>query len=532
MSPREARDSRLVPGSALPTSRDPGSLPEHPRGPTPGAFRPRFDTLAGAYALLLEDRLADALQFVDGQLEREPDNPHLLVLKATAQMYLLDFSLCHDLLDRARARAPSLVDVGLRQGDLEMLEGSFQTAESTYRKTLKQHPGHPLLSLNLAISLLQDQRRQEGEAVFRAAEQRGNYDRESQLTRGLVIFLLGDHAGAQRAVEEYEAQWGPCSSTRFLLAMIRLRATDLVGTKLLLEEVSERAARTPSMIQQVANLYLALGEIDDAHALLSGILAIYPEIQTLRDQFEKVDSRFKSEHQLESRQALPLQVGYDSTLSRKLVNRIIRTTVEQANKLIKIFGKPPGLIPVKIFASTGFSAPAYYNNLTGEVIVSGQFFQNADRRSRGFVDHALAHEMAHYMVWSGRKGFTRSVNSLWLDEGLAEVMSGGVGYLKDLGTDFGELFADGPLSMSDLIGNINVLWSARTNSLKGYVQSYYMVEYLMSLHSDRERSLSRVMQLLQSVSADVPLRDALAQVFELDIRDFEVGWKSFLKKQL
>jgi len=131
-------------------------------------------------------------------------------------------------------------------------------------------------------------------------------------------------------------------------------------------------------------------------------------------------------------------------------------------------------------------------------------------------------------VWNAKKQATRSVNCLWIDEGLAEYLAGGVRYLRDLQMNLEDEFADGPLAMSDLIGNINVLWHDNSKNAKAYVQSYFMVDYLMHRAPVERDSLAKIEALLGKVSTDVPLEKAVFEVYGLPYAEFEKGWKRHL----
>ena len=158
------------------------------------------------------------------------------------------------------------------------------------------------------------------------------------------------------------------------------------------------------------------------------------------------------------------------------------------------------------------AAPAYYNNPTGEIIVSGRFFREATGSMDAVVEHAIHHELAHLFLWDRKRGSTRSVNCLWIDEGVAEYLAGGVRYLTKLDISFPTIFSDGPLSMSDLIGNINILWHDNKKNVKAYVQSFFMVDYLMG-RLPPAQALEKITALLDAVAHDTPLERAIPTIY-------------------
>jgi hypothetical protein len=98
--------------------------------------------------------------------------------------------------------------------------------------------------------------------------------------------------------------------------------------------------------------------------------------------------------------------------------------------------------------------------------------------------------------------------------------------------DIAGLFAGGPLSMSDLIGNINILWHDNSKNVKAYLQSFYMVDYLIHAAADAKTGLARIGELMALVARDVPLERALDQTFRMSYDEFQKGWQKHLRERV
>lgn len=484
---------------------------------------------------LLEDKIPEAHDAIHFLYKKEPRNTRVLVSMALVHMHFLETHESREYLDLAAKYTHGSYEVGLRMGDLEVLEGNFERGMAWYRRTLIRYPKDPLVRLNLAAALLLNQKVEEGTAEYRAGLAGGPMNREARLSKAIAEHLLGDLTSCAKTLDDYERSWGASSSTCFLRAMIHLKANQLELARTKLEEAGQRGSRNPMMVQQVTSVYLAMAMVPQARKLLLGAVELFPASGRLKDQFDKVDQRFQSEANTERKVVPPFVVDYDRSVDLDLVKRIVELCGEHNKDLSRKLGKNPDTVALKIYGTTGFSAPSYYNNLSGEIVVSAKEFQPESGVPASFVSHALHHEMAHFYAWYGKDRVARSVNSLWLEEGLAEFLSGGVDYLKDLKVDLHKVFKDGPLSLSDLLGNINVMLDARPQNLKAYVQSYLMVEYLVegtrTPGSTLGSQVARVMTLLERVSQDISLAQALGEVYGMDLKKFEDGWKAHIQEK-
>lgn len=504
------------------------------RGPVTArpAAPARSTDLAHAYDLLLDDKVLEVDQLTQRQLEANPRNAEALILAGVVHIYYLELEKAGKFLERAKqAAGPDDPWQHLRSGDLQMALGNFKVAEDEYRKSIALSPKLVLAHLNLAATLIQDQRVDEGKASIARAQALGISSREERITQTLAQFLLGDLPGTSELVAAYRKAHGDSSTVVFIEAMLALRASKFDESHKLLAQAAERGIQNPSLIFQVANLYLALNKVEEAYALLARGCKLFPRSNKLAEQFKLVQARRHSADQMLEITDGPFEIKYEKSTPKSLLDRVVRLCRKAYRALAARLNYNPPRIRLQIFDSTGFAAPAYYNNLTGEIIVSGRFFREATGSMDAFVDHAIHHELAHLFLWDRKRGSTRSVNCLWMDEGLAEYLAGGVKYLTELDISFKQLFSDGPLSMSDLIGNINILWHDNKKNVKAYVQSYFMVDYLMRRVPEAQ-ALDKITQLLDRVAHDVPLERAIPEVYGFGYDTFLSGWQSHLKSEV
>jgi tetratricopeptide (TPR) repeat protein len=496
----------------------------------PDAAAPAGD-LARGYDLLLDDQVLEADRLAARALARDPKDPAALLLSGVVHIYYLELERAGKLLERAASSSRRDAWLHVRRGDLQMALGNFKAAEEQYRRAITLAPALALAHLNLAATLIQDQRVDEGKSAVQRAVGLGIRTREERITHVLTQFLLGDLETTRRLVDGYRKDHGDSSTIVFILAMLELRSGQFELSSTLLEKAAEKGIQNPSLIFQVANLYLALNRVAEAHRLLVRGCKLFPSSAKLADQFKLVNARFFSSEKMTARTDGPFEIRHERSTPRRLLDKIVRLCRKAYRNLAARLDYNPPRIRLQIYDSTGFAAPAYYNNLTGEIIVSGRFFQQASGSMESFVDHAIQHELAHLFLWDRRRGSTRSVNCLWIDEGLAEWLAGGVRYLRELDIDFGAIFTDGPLSMSDLIGNINILWHDNKKNVKAYVQSFFMVDYLMSRVPPAE-SLPRIGALLERVARDIPLEQAIPEVYGITYDAFVAGWQKHIKDSI
>jgi len=498
----------------------------------PAANRLEPGGLSRGFELLIEDRILEAKQIAQRALAVNPDDPEALALAGTVEVYLLDLDRAQQHFDRATRSGRRSFQLALRHGDLEMARGNFKAAQRDYELALKIDGRSALARLNLAATMLQDQQVEKGKALLSKAFELGLSTREEKITALLTRFLLGDVEGTEKAVALYLESNPPVATILFVRAMVTLRSGHIDQAVELLRAVADKGIQNAAIVFQVANLYVALNRVADAHELLGRALKLHTRSTKLADQLRMVAARFLSAGQTKTLLREPFEVTYEVSTSPDLLDRILDQCKRHYESLANRMSIRPTRIVLKIFDSTGFTSPAYYNNLTGDITISGSFFRQAQGHIDGFVSHAFNHELAHLFVWNAKNQTTRSVNCLWIDEGLAEFLSGGVDYLRDLPLDLASSFADGPLAMSDLIGNINMLWHDKTKNVKAYVQSYYMVDYLMEKAASGRTALVKIQDLLDRVARDVPLEQAIVAVYGMAYVDFEKGWRSHLSSRL
>jgi tetratricopeptide (TPR) repeat protein len=500
--------------------------------PAPGDWSVPGGALARAYDLLLDDRVLEADRIAQAALSKNSRDPEALILAGVVRIYYLELDEAKTLLDRAGSVARANPWLSVRRGDLQMALGNFKAAEEEYRKAIQIAPRLTLAHLNLAATLIQDQRVEAGRAAVQKASEIGVRTKEEKITLVLTQFLLGDLDATTRLVADYRKAHGEESIVVFIEAMLELRGGRFDGAKTRLAKAAEMGTQNPSLIFQIANLYLALNDVEKAHQLLARACKMFPNSAKLADQFKMVNARHFSAEKMLSRTDGPFEIRYESSTKKPLLDRILQISRQAYRSLAARLDYNPPRIRMQIFDSTGFAAPAYYNNLNGEIIVSGRFFREASGHMESFVEHAIHHELAHLFLWDRKRCSTRSVNCLWIDEGVAEWLAGGVRYLGDLDIRFKPLFADGPLSMSDLIGNINILWHDNSKNVKAYVQSYFMVDFLMTRPGTPAQAIARIGQLLDKVARDVPLEKAVHEVYGLTWEQFTTGWQKHIQEQV
>lgn len=524
-APVPLRDSAS--GSPSPaTSPSPEASASPAGGSLPGG------ALAPAYDLLLDDKVLEADRVARKALATNPKDAEALILSAVVHIYYLELEEAGRLLDRAEPLSPKNPWIHVRRGDLQMALGNFKAAEEKYRKAIQVAPWLALAHLNLAATLMQDQKVDQGKAAVQRALALGIKTKEEKITHVLTHFLLGDLTTTARLVEEYRAKHGEEAVVIFVTSMLELRNANFDGARALLAKAAERGIQNPSLIYQVANLHLALNQVEEAHRLLARACKLFPSSTKLADQFKMVNARHFSAEKMLSRTDGPFEIRYEHTAPKPLLDKVLTLCRKAYRALAAQLDVNPPRVRLQIYDSTGFAAPAYYNNLTGEIIVSGRFFREAAGTMESFLEHAIQHELAHLFLWDRKRGSTRSVNCLWIDEGLAEWLAGGIRYLEDLDIRFGAIFADGPLSMSDLIGNINILWHDNSKNVKAYVQSFFMVDYLMTQAPDRPAALAKIGKLLDRVAHDVPLEQAIPEVYGFPYERFVAGWQGHVKTQV
>lgn len=501
------------------------------RTPPPPAAA-KSPELASAYDRLLDDKVLEVDELTKRLLAANPRNAEALVLAGVVHIYFLELDRAAKFLERAKqAAGPNDPWQHLRAGDLQMALGNFKVAEEEYRKSIALSPRLVLAHLNLAATLIQDQRVEEGKAAIAQAEALGIQSREERITQTLAQFLLGNLPATTALVADYRKVHGESSTVMFIDAMLALRTNKFEESHQRLAQAAERGIQNPSLIFQVANLYLALNKVEEAHALLARGCKLFPRSNKLAEQYKLVEGRRHSADAMLELTDGPFEIKYEKSTPKSLIDRVVKLARKAYRALAVRLAYNPPRIRMQIYNSTGFAAPAYYNNLTGEIIVSGKFFREATGSMDAFVDHAIHHELAHLFLWDRKRGSTRSVNCLWMDEGLAEYLAGGVRYLTELDISFKSVFADGPLSMSDLIGNINILWHDNKKNVKAYVQSFFMVEYLMNRVPANE-ALDKITALLDKVAHDTPLERAIPEVYGIGYDTFLSGWQQHLKSEV
>ncbi|MBI4864534.1 MAG: hypothetical protein HY815_30395 [Candidatus Riflebacteria bacterium] len=485
-----------------------------------------------AYDLLLEDRVFEGGELASRALQRHPEDGNALILAGVVRIYQLELEEAQRFLDRASKHAGGSAFLHIRRGDLNMALGNFHVAQMQYRKAIQADPRSALAHLNLAASLVQDQKVEEAKALLDKSLGLGIRSKEEKVTRILIHFLLGDLDTTRRLVAEYLSVHAEVATLTFIKAVIELRAMNFALAGELLAKAADRGIQNASLVYQVSNLYVALNRTAEAYALLVRACKLYPRSAKLGEQFKLISARHLSLQGLKTVVRGPFEVAYQTDTSPALLEQVLTLLGKHYAALGLRLPHHPTRIKVNIFSSTGYASPAYYNNLTGDITISGQFFQQASEQLGSFVDHAICHELSHLFMWDGKKGSARSVNCLWIDEGLAEYLAGGIDYVRDLGIEPKKVFAEGPLSMSDLIGNINILWHDNKKNVKAYLQSFYMVEYLMERGGDPKNGLALIQKLLEKVAQDIPLEKALPEVYKLTHDEFVAGWRKHLEKRV
>jgi tetratricopeptide (TPR) repeat protein len=527
-----APTSLTRPPVLAPSSAHPAPSPS----PSPVASAVSTPAIAQAYDLLLDDRVVEAAAISTQALLARPNDPEMLVLAGVVQIYLLDMEKAEGYFRTAQkfmtGASATSVNLHIRRGDLQIALSNFKAAEDEYRKAIALDPKSVLAYLDLATTLLQDQRVDEAKSLMAKASALHLTTKEERIAEIMNYLLMGDVKTCTRLLAEFQKSFADVSATLVLRALLEFRNSRFDKAREYLDEAAKKGVQNAFLLYQVATLLLSLNRIGEAHALLSLAIKRFPQSTKLAEQYKLVHSRYLSSQQMKSLNEGPFEVSYETSTSGALLRQIVGLCKKHYANLAKRLGYKPAKVVVHIFESTGFASPAYYNNLSGDITIAGGLFRQMTGKLGTFVTHALHHELTHLFLSDRSKGSIRSINCLWIDEGLAEYMAGGVGYIGDLDINLKEMFADGALSMSDLIGNINMLWYDNRKNVKAYAQSFYMVDFLISRSKEENKGLQAVTELLRQVAHDAPLEKAIPAVFKMTYAEFTTGWQAHLKARL
>jgi len=424
-----------------------------------------------------QDDFAGARAAVTRALAEHPTDPAPLLVEATILGHRRDMDGLRALLERAETRWPSSVVTTLIRTDLQFLTGEGAAARTALEAAAKENADDLTVQLNMAVLYVATGEASRARAlVDRLSARHDVVEADDMLTLAAVLVLLPNGpTEALALVRRCRERHGESSQLAILEGMIYLREGAWGRAVASLLDGLNRNVEKLNEVLMLAPMLSGLGHTKAVLDLIDRVRKEFPhsgELQTLRHDLER---RAVDEARLVDRKVGRLRLSVPPSMPAEQLSSVAEQ-IEQALSLAEAyFAATVGDVHVKLLATTGVEAPAYYDALNDVVFVDRRMVDDFPRGAFRF-ERLLRHEFGHLvtarlLVADGLR--MEGVGMpLWFVEGLAECASG------NLNVSLANL-PERPLSEEELLLGISLSSVGRPSCRQAYAQACLTVSLLV-----------------------------------------------------
>jgi tetratricopeptide (TPR) repeat protein len=254
-----------------------------------GELRHNYFTYGVAY--LQHQDYDEAQAAFEQSIRRSPSNPVAYYDLGLIALYKGQFAEARRRLEKAveldSANADAWNNLGVTMGQL----GDQDQAWRNFQRALDRQPAHPTAVQNMVKLLRYQNRLQEARAVLLKAIEAD--PRQAALHNELGMFLVDDGDLEGALAEFKKAVDLEPSNPEMLnaLGVALMQKGDDEHAMQIFEKCIQLAPNFALPVLNMATLYLAAGQADKAHDVLSEFLKIDPENKEIREALKEVDSR-------------------------------------------------------------------------------------------------------------------------------------------------------------------------------------------------------------------------------------------------
>ena len=525
------------------------------------------DLVAGASRAFYQDRTDLAMEMVEKALNIEPGDVEASLLKAQIQMSRGEFKTAGLLLKSLLEAHPASGTIKIRFGewlvrvnedapgdDGEQRDNRRAEAYYYFEEGLKLDPDNDLnqlLFVTFLYSLGNPESRHQADAIYaRLAPHRPFPGREMIITDANIRLMRDELDLALESLEYYDTTFGADSQSLLSEGLARYRKGENEVAGRVLEQSFRRNLNNLALALKIASILATIGQADKALTIIGLAETKYPTNKQLEDMKAHLKQRVITDRDFVSEERGPFQFHYPKKLkeeSPEAFARIFQVFEGVYAHQGELVGARPRPVVVKIHYTTGIDNPAFYNISEDAITISAKYFIKGESESltdrdqetlAAYAAHMLEHEYAH-LSFAHRLGHADLVSShfavpLWIQEGVAEWVSGGISDMRQDTRDFQRLFADGFLDYQQLGESMSLINSSRNpaNNIKAYVQSFYMVKTLMLEEPDAKDSVTKFVEFVKIILETNDTERALTRAYQMDYRAFETKWMARIRADL
>lgn len=496
-----------------------------------------------------DDRYDKALRTIEAELARA-GNADALLLKARIQIARTEYMDAAKILMMLVERGTRDPEVYLALAELARETHQYTgddrhlaTAHQRYRDALSMAPDHGATLLSYAAFLYQlNQAALAAPMYQRAQRQRPFRLREMVLNEATIQYLAGRTPEALDTLQGYARTFGSDAASLRLEGMVLLRMDRKEEAGESLELSFKRNPTNLPLILTIVPVLVTMDQAERALKVISAAEAAHPDSRQVAELKSQIKLRVLADRDLVKVERGPFAYTYPRSLEGRAdhaLELIFQEFDHAFTHVARVMDYRPNRVMVRISTVTGIDNPAYYSPDTDTITIGAQwFFREAGaseaqhQARRVHASHMVKHEYAH-QAFAHRVGVDdhRRVNSaipLWMLEGIAEWVAGGVATLATSPASVKGLFRNGFLDYPAMDRNMQVINGAKDPSLnhKSYLQSYFIVKYLIGRGgADLKRGLEQFLAFNRALVEDNGRFDtALKRVYRLSLEEFRRGW--------
>jgi len=529
-----------------------------------------------------EDRFDRALGAVNRILTNVRSDLEALLLKAQILEARMEIDQATDILLEITRLHPDDPRAFLRLGELAFrqyrygnLREHLVVATTYYEKASSLAPNDIPTLLSLASFHYSSEQTELGDRYYRKVRgHRPFEERDMVLTDASILFTRGRYQDSLDQISYYSRTFGTDSQSLLTEGLVRLKLGQKDEGGECLEQAFRRNPQNLAAIMRIVPVLVTMDQSERALKVISAAEAAYPESSHVASLKRQIKLRVVTDKDLVTRTRGPFAYTYPKWLETRKpeVLESIQSIFDRAYVGVgALFECRPRAVKVRIVLDTGLDNPAFYSPETGIITISAQWFFEGDKKTKGqpspevmraTAAHMIRHEYSHFVFAQklGSVGRPKSGGSvpLWLMEGIADWSAGGLAVLAATGKNVKGYFDNGFIDQKALDHAMLVTNGAKdpTQNQKAYVQSFFMVKYLLALGSpsvgevratldgtdtiqasDTEKAerngLTRLMKFaghLHEGTGD--LESSLKSCYGLTSDEFCAGWQRLLRRDV
>jgi len=438
----------------------------------------RSPLVVEAEARYYRDDFKGALTLVEKALRARGDDPEPLLISGAILAHRRDFAGLALLVRRVKEQWPESLEATLLEGDLLFHTGKATSARETLEAALEERPGDQSLLLNVAVFLAATGEAKRAAALIEQVLSYGPLEDAMDLLACAAGYMILpgrlDSAGA--ILRECRRRHGVGSQLLLLEGLFYYKGGAFDQAVRRIIEGLERNLEKVNELMMFAPLLAVTGRVDDVCDIVARAAKSFPHDEALSRLLKRLEERRKDEGTLETLVIgrVTLSVPPDMSLyARKSLALQTRLSLKLAERF---FGCTLDGVRVRVLGSTGVNAPAYYDSLQDEILVSRTTVgEGGIERSQllGVLRHEMGHLVANSLMITAGIDDRRQAFPLWFAEGLAECVSRRVVAAR-------KALPSPLLSEEVLLLGLSVMTEDRPACRAAYAQACLMVDFLVS----------------------------------------------------